>query len=628
MILATTASSLLTTSNSNQSLMHHHHQYDSLIKSNSTNSSSSSSECSSESPPTRPLSCSPMSDSSKLISNTTTSRANRQQITTNRYHPYNNNNNNNSIESKHDSNTKVNSYLLNSHENTTTNTLIGSTNWNVNPYSFEFNTNQQFQQQDIEFANPQATNVYYNTVDFHQQQQQQQQQIGFVSNLYEINTNDTNSNNNYYYSNATNPYVNMPKLQPLSVGSSSSNSLSSLQSSSFVNSDLNGANNLDYYQNAGNNKQIYYHQQQQQQQQIQQHQPHQHQQTAFINNEYYNNSFSNDTDLSKKRQYSSIEADFISSNDCYYKQVNNLSPSSSIVTSSSNSSASSSLTSSPLASPAPTKTVRNANKRLTKKSENTKEQIVCNRQSRLSQFNLECKNKKFKDSTKQKSQTTKPDMNISKKRDKSKDYSSSVDDHYYDVISNNNTINDDQTLPELEPKKRVSANKKERRRTQSINNAFADLRNRIPQIPPDTKLSKIKTLKLATDYIEYLMRVLQENDPTSLLESGFKPDLGKLRRECRSKEIKLEVERKTKGRTGWPQSVWSTELKRKFNHNNNNNNIVEQVNSNKMNNNGSNKLYQIDHIVKYPKNFMIKQTTTTTNSKFHNPIYYSNQTGT
>ena len=48
-----------------------------------------------------------------------------------------------------------------------------------------------------------------------------------------------------------------------------------------------------------------------------------------------------------------------------------------------------------------------------------------------------------------------------------------------------------------------------------------------------------------------------------------------------------------------------------------------------MNNNGPNKLYQIDHIVKYPKNFMIKQTTTTTaNSKFHNPIYYSNQTGT
>ena len=117
-----------------------------------------------------------------------------------------------------------------------------------------------------------------------------------------------------------------------------------------------------------------------------------------------------------------------------------------------------------------------------------------------------------------------------------------------DLNESNHILSDEVTNPDLhrplapgeEPKKRVSANKKERRRTQSINNAFADLRNRIPQIPPDTKLSKIKTLKLATDYIEYLMRVLQESDPTSLLESGFKPDLGKLRRESRTKEIKVK----------------------------------------------------------------------------------------
>lgn len=91
--------------------------------------------------------------------------------------------------------------------------------------------------------------------------------------------------------------------------------------------------------------------------------------------------------------------------------------------------------------------------------------------------------------------------------------------------------------PDGEPKKRVSANKKERRRTQSINNAFTDLRNRIPQIPTDTKLSKIKTLKLAINYIEHLMKLLQENDPTSF--EPFKPDLGKLRRECRAREIKV-----------------------------------------------------------------------------------------
>lgn len=88
-----------------------------------------------------------------------------------------------------------------------------------------------------------------------------------------------------------------------------------------------------------------------------------------------------------------------------------------------------------------------------------------------------------------------------------------------------------------EPKKRVSANKKERRRTLSINNAFKDLRDHIPDIPGDTKLSKIKTLKLAINYIEHLMKLLEKNDPSSF--ESFKPDLGKLRRECRSREIKV-----------------------------------------------------------------------------------------
>ncbi|XP_036217919.1 uncharacterized protein Hand isoform X2 [Bactrocera oleae] len=39
-------------------------------------------------------------------------------------------------------------------------------------------------------------------------------------------------------------------------------------------------------------------------------------------------------------------------------------------------------------------------------------------------------------------------------------------------------------------KKRNTANKKERRRTQSINNAFTCLREKIPNVPSDTKLSK------------------------------------------------------------------------------------------------------------------------------------------
>ncbi|KAG8035408.1 hypothetical protein G9C98_006854 [Cotesia typhae] len=76
----------------------------------------------------------------------------------------------------------------------------------------------------------------------------------------------------------------------------------------------------------------------------------------------------------------------------------------------------------------------------------------------------------------------------------------------------------------IRPKRRNTANKKERRRTQSINNAFADLRDCIPNVPADTKLSKIKTLRLAASYIGYLMAVLER-------------------------------------RTGWPQHMWAQELK-------------------------------------------------------------------
>ncbi|KAG8224827.1 hypothetical protein J437_LFUL002274 [Ladona fulva] len=72
-------------------------------------------------------------------------------------------------------------------------------------------------------------------------------------------------------------------------------------------------------------------------------------------------------------------------------------------------------------------------------------------------------------------------------------------------------------------KRRNTANKKERRRTQSINTAFADLRDCIPNVPSDTKLSKIKTLRLATSYIAYLMGVLASEDPAS--DVGFKADI-------------------------------------------------------------------------------------------------------
>lgn len=58
---------------------------------------------------------------------------------------------------------------------------------------------------------------------------------------------------------------------------------------------------------------------------------------------------------------------------------------------------------------------------------------------------------------------------------------------------------------------RVLANVRERQRTQNLNDAFTSLRKVVPTLPSD-KLSKIQTLKLASQYIDFLCSVLQNND--------------------------------------------------------------------------------------------------------------------
>uniref|UniRef100_A0A3Q3VJC0 Heart- and neural crest derivatives-expressed protein 2 n=1 Tax=Mola mola TaxID=94237 RepID=A0A3Q3VJC0_MOLML len=108
-------------------------------------------------------------------------------------------------------------------------------------------------------------------------------------------------------------------------------------------------------------------------------------------------------------------------------------------------------------------------------------------------------------------------------------------------------------------KRRPTANRKERRRTQSINSAFAELRECIPNVPADTKLSKIKTLRLATSYISYLMDILDKDGQHGDTQA-FKAELKKseVREERRKREAS---DKKSKGRTGWPQHVWALELK-------------------------------------------------------------------
>lgn len=123
-------------------------------------------------------------------------------------------------------------------------------------------------------------------------------------------------------------------------------------------------------------------------------------------------------------------------------------------------------------------------------------------------------------------------------------------------------------------KRKVNASKKERRRTQSLNNAFTQLRDCIPNVPSDTKLSKIKTLRLAISYISYLMDILSKDDP-KLTEKGFKAEISRKRERhdisklkefenLKPKEEKtspLSADSKKDKRSGWPEHVWASELK-------------------------------------------------------------------
>ena len=67
-----------------------------------------------------------------------------------------------------------------------------------------------------------------------------------------------------------------------------------------------------------------------------------------------------------------------------------------------------------------------------------------------------------------------------------------------------------------------SWSKKERRRTENLNSAYNNLRDCLPNVPSDTKLTKIKTLKLATSYIDYLISVLESKD---CQQEEFRPRL-------------------------------------------------------------------------------------------------------
>ena len=61
---------------------------------------------------------------------------------------------------------------------------------------------------------------------------------------------------------------------------------------------------------------------------------------------------------------------------------------------------------------------------------------------------------------------------------------------------------------------RHAANLRERKRMQSINDAFEGLRTHIPVHPYEKRLSKVDTLRLAIDYIAFLNRLLTSSSQT------------------------------------------------------------------------------------------------------------------
>ncbi|XP_060639430.2 pancreas transcription factor 1 subunit alpha [Anolis sagrei] len=70
---------------------------------------------------------------------------------------------------------------------------------------------------------------------------------------------------------------------------------------------------------------------------------------------------------------------------------------------------------------------------------------------------------------------------------------------------------------------RQAANVRERRRMQSLNDAFEGLRAHIPTLPYEKRLSKVDTLRLAIGYIHFLSELLHAEAPLRGHGAGTSP---------------------------------------------------------------------------------------------------------
>ncbi|RZF45767.1 hypothetical protein LSTR_LSTR012939 [Laodelphax striatellus] len=106
--------------------------------------------------------------------------------------------------------------------------------------------------------------------------------------------------------------------------------------------------------------------------------------------------------------------------------------------------------------------------------------------------------------------------------------------------------------PQQQMQQRQAANLRERRRMQSINDAFEGLRAHIPTLPYEKRLSKVDTLKLAIGYINFLSELVRTDRGQT--ESCKGNGIGKTRRQIPREENRKIIVR---GAYGSPYAAHS-----------------------------------------------------------------------
>ena len=98
-------------------------------------------------------------------------------------------------------------------------------------------------------------------------------------------------------------------------------------------------------------------------------------------------------------------------------------------------------------------------------------------------------------------------------------YTNCSENYNSNVLNGNTDIHHDVSGPYRVPKRRgrpIGNNAaRERSRVKTLRTAFLDLQRTLPAVPPDTKLSKLDVLVLATTYIAHLMSALHDDGDIS-----------------------------------------------------------------------------------------------------------------